>query len=57
MASRHGVFSTSVGSKIVIGLTGILLFLYLLIHIAGNLVVFAGRDAFKKERTRQWQYA
>jgi succinate dehydrogenase / fumarate reductase cytochrome b subunit len=48
MASRHGVFSTSVGSKIVIGLTGILLFLYLLIHIAGNLVVFAGRDAFNK---------
>jgi succinate dehydrogenase cytochrome b subunit len=48
MASRHGVFSTSVGSKIVIGLTGILLFLYLLIHIAGNLVVFAGRDAFNQ---------
>jgi succinate dehydrogenase / fumarate reductase cytochrome b subunit len=46
MASRTGVFSTSVGTKILIGLTGFLLFLYLLIHIAGNLIVFAGADAF-----------
>ena len=42
------VFSTSVGTKLLIGLTGILLFLYLLIHIAGNLVIFAGRDAFNQ---------
>ncbi len=48
MASRHGVFSSSVGTKILIGLTGILLFLYLLIHIAGNLVVFLGPAAFNK---------
>ena len=46
MASRQGVFSSSVGSKILIGLTGVLLFLYLLIHIAGNLVVFLGPAAF-----------
>lgn len=46
MASRTGVFSTSVGTKILIGLTGILLILYLLIHIAGNLVVFLGPSAF-----------
>jgi succinate dehydrogenase / fumarate reductase cytochrome b subunit len=48
MASRRGIFSSSVGTKILIGITGILLFLYLLIHIAGNLVIFAGRDAFNK---------
>jgi succinate dehydrogenase / fumarate reductase cytochrome b subunit len=46
MASRAGIFSTSVGTKVLIGLTGLLLFLYLLIHIAGNLIVFAGPDAF-----------
>jgi len=48
MASRSGIFSSSVGTKIVIGLTGIALFLYLLIHIAGNLVVFFGPAAFNK---------
>ena len=42
------MFSTSVGTKIVIGITGIALFLYLLIHIAGNLVVFLGPAAFNK---------
>ena len=48
MASRQGVFSSSVGTKLLIGFTGILLFLYLLIHIAGNLVIFAGRDAYNQ---------
>ena len=48
MASRQGVFSSSVGSKVLIGITGVLLFLYLLIHIAGNLVVFLGPAAFNK---------
>ena len=48
MASRSGSLSSSVGTKIVIGLTGIGLFLYLLIHIAGNLVVFLGPAAYNK---------
>jgi succinate dehydrogenase / fumarate reductase cytochrome b subunit len=48
MASRTGIFSTSVGTKIVIGVTGVALFLYLLIHIAGNLVVFLGPAAYNK---------
>src|SRR5471032_1986621 len=48
MASRQGIFSSSVGTKILIGLTGVLLFLYLLIHIAGNLIVFLGPAAFNK---------
>jgi succinate dehydrogenase / fumarate reductase cytochrome b subunit len=46
MAPRTGIFSSSVGTKILIGLTGVLLVLYLLIHIAGNLVVFLGPAAF-----------
>ena len=48
MTSRSGIFSTSVGTKIVIGITGIALFLYLLIHIAGNLLVFFGPAFFNK---------
>jgi succinate dehydrogenase / fumarate reductase cytochrome b subunit len=48
MASRLGIFASSVGTKIVIGITGLALFLYLLIHIAGNLVVFLGPAAFNK---------
>jgi succinate dehydrogenase / fumarate reductase cytochrome b subunit len=46
MASRTGVFSTSVGSKILIGVTGLALFIYLLIHIAGNVLIFFGPRVF-----------
>ncbi len=46
MSSRRRVFDSSVGSKILIGLTGLLLVLYLIIHIVGNLVVFGGPAAF-----------
>jgi succinate dehydrogenase / fumarate reductase cytochrome b subunit len=48
MSSRTGALTTSVGTKILIGLTGLGLFVYLLIHIAGNLMVFAGPAAFNK---------
>jgi succinate dehydrogenase cytochrome b subunit len=48
MASRTATLSTSVGTKIVIGITGIALFLYLLIHIAGNLVIFFGPAVYNK---------
>jgi succinate dehydrogenase / fumarate reductase, cytochrome b subunit len=48
MASRQGVFSSSVGTKLLIGTTGVLLVFYLLIHIAGNLIVFLGPAAFNK---------
>src|SRR5581483_2648220 len=37
-----------VGTKIVIGITGFALFLYLVIHIAGNLMVFFGPAVFNK---------
>jgi succinate dehydrogenase / fumarate reductase, cytochrome b subunit len=46
MSSFRRVFSSSVGTKLLIGVTGLLLFAYLLLHLAGNLLVFAGRDTF-----------
>jgi succinate dehydrogenase / fumarate reductase cytochrome b subunit len=48
MSTRLRVFSSSVGTKLLIGITGLALFGYLLIHIAGNLVVFFGPDAFNR---------
>jgi len=48
MSSRLRVFSSSVGTKLLIGITGLALFAYLLIHIAGNLVVFFGPNAFNR---------
>jgi succinate dehydrogenase / fumarate reductase cytochrome b subunit len=40
------LFSSSVGTKLLIGLTGLLLFLYLILHLAGNALIFAGPDIF-----------
>jgi succinate dehydrogenase / fumarate reductase, cytochrome b subunit len=48
MSSRIRAFSSSVGQKLLIGVTGFALFLYLLIHIAGNLIVFRGPAAFNR---------
>jgi succinate dehydrogenase / fumarate reductase cytochrome b subunit len=48
MASRSHVFSSSVGTKVLVGATGLALFLYLVTHIAGNALVFAGRDTFNQ---------
>jgi len=47
-APRLRVFSSSVGTKILIGVTGLALFLYLVIHVVGNLIVFLGPSAFNK---------
>lgn len=46
MSPRRNVFASSVGTKLLIGTTGLLLFLYLVLHLAGNLLIFAGQDAF-----------
>jgi len=46
--AHSSTFSSSVGTKIIIGLTGFALFLYLVIHIAGNLIVFFGPAAFNR---------
>jgi succinate dehydrogenase / fumarate reductase cytochrome b subunit len=48
MASRSGFFSSSVGTKILIGTSALFLVLYLIIHVAGNLLVFLGPDVFNK---------
>ncbi len=48
MSSRIRTFSSSVGTKLVIGVTGLALFLYLITHIAGNLLVFAGPSLFNR---------
>jgi succinate dehydrogenase / fumarate reductase, cytochrome b subunit len=45
-SSFRRVFSSSVGTKLLIGLTGLLLFAYLILHLAGNLLIFTGRDTF-----------
>jgi succinate dehydrogenase cytochrome b subunit len=44
--SLRRVFSSSVGTKLLIAVTGLLLFLYLILHLAGNLMVFAGQETF-----------
>ena len=46
MSSRVRVFDSSVGSKILIAGTGLFLVFYLIIHIAGNLLVFGGPAFF-----------
>ena len=49
MASRfRRVLSSSVGTKLLIGLTGLLLFLYMLLHLAGNALIFAGPEVFNE---------
>jgi succinate dehydrogenase / fumarate reductase cytochrome b subunit len=47
-SSRLRVFDSSVGTKILIGFTGLALFLYLVIHVAGNLLVFLGPAFFNR---------
>lgn len=44
--SLRRVFSSSVGTKLLIGATGLLLFAYLILHLAGNLLVFGGQELF-----------
>jgi succinate dehydrogenase / fumarate reductase cytochrome b subunit len=39
-------FATSIGTKALMGATGLLLFLYLVLHLAGNLLLFLGPPAF-----------
>ena len=48
MAPFRRLFSSSVGTKLLIGLTGLLLFLYLILHLAGNALIFAGPDIFNE---------
>ncbi len=38
-------FQSSIGAKMVMAVTGLLLFLFVVSHLLGNLLIFAGRDA------------
>jgi len=49
MPSRfRRVFSSTVGTKLLIGVTGVALFVYMLLHLAGNALVFAGPEFFNE---------
>ncbi len=48
MSSRTRLGDSSVGTKLLIGATGLFLVLYLIVHIAGNLMVFGGAEFFNK---------
>jgi len=48
MSQRRRVVSSSVGTKLLIGATGLALVVYLIIHIVGNLMVFLGPDVFNR---------
>jgi succinate dehydrogenase / fumarate reductase cytochrome b subunit len=41
-------FSSSVGTKLLIGITGLLLFAYLVLHLVGNALIFAGPELFNR---------
>ena len=40
--------SSSVGTKLLIGITGLLLFVYMVLHLAGNALIFAGPELFNE---------
>jgi succinate dehydrogenase / fumarate reductase cytochrome b subunit len=44
--SFRRVFSSSVGTKLLIGFSGLLLFAYLILHLAGNLLILGGQEMF-----------
>lgn len=46
MFTRLKFFSSSVGTKILIACTGLALFLFLVVHLIGNLLLFVGPDTF-----------
>jgi succinate dehydrogenase / fumarate reductase, cytochrome b subunit len=48
MSRFRRLLSSSVGTKLLIGLTGLALFIYLILHLAGNALIFAGPDVFNE---------
>jgi succinate dehydrogenase / fumarate reductase, cytochrome b subunit len=41
-------FSSSVGTKLLIGITGLMLFVYMVLHLAGNALILAGPEIFNE---------
>jgi succinate dehydrogenase / fumarate reductase cytochrome b subunit len=48
MSTFRRVFKSSVGTKLLIGLTGLALFAYLILHLAGNVLILAGPETFNE---------
>lgn len=48
MSTFRRAFSSSVGTKLLMGLTGLALFAYLVLHLIGNALIFAGPDVFNE---------
>ena len=48
MSTIGRVFSSSVGTKLLIGLTGLALFVYMVLHLVGNALIFAGPETFNE---------
>jgi succinate dehydrogenase / fumarate reductase cytochrome b subunit len=46
MTTRRSSLGSLIATKLIIGVTGILLFAYLILHIAGNVIVFFGPETF-----------
>ena len=42
------VFTSTVGTKLLIGVTGLALFAYMVLHLAGNVLIFLGEDTFNE---------
>src|SRR5215204_4708720 len=48
MSPRARLLNSSVGMKLLIGVTGLALFIYLIVHIIGNLMVFLGPEVYNR---------
>jgi succinate dehydrogenase / fumarate reductase, cytochrome b subunit len=49
MPSRfRRLFSSSVGTKLLMGATGVALFVYMVLHLAGNALILAGPEVFNE---------
>jgi succinate dehydrogenase / fumarate reductase, cytochrome b subunit len=46
MARPRSYFNTTIGTKVLMGATGLLLVVYLILHLAGNLLLFFGPASF-----------
>ncbi len=46
MSTLARILASSIGRKMLMGASGLLLIGFLVVHVCGNLVVFLGRDAF-----------
>jgi succinate dehydrogenase / fumarate reductase, cytochrome b subunit len=46
MPSRQSFFASTIGSKLLVAVTGFALFGFLILHLAGNLLVYSGPDVF-----------